>query len=315
METVVDPQLKNLVANALESRGVLGKIKAELRAAVFLVLQEAQTDVKSQLPLESNSQFKSVAETVEGCLALELIREFLQYFELDNTLAVFVPEANLPPTPLLSHEEICNALLPTNKSPNSQNLINSNNTTPALLQLVNSTTHSTPTKQQHPPPALQPVRNRSDSKPSPIKTSDFRKNDDLRNGSHANGKIENRGDVNGYYNELDYYSPVSGSSLPKQMVNQDYQNKNNDYEIDELSEKLLSTKDIDNKIATVFGNDRKSTKLDMTKQNGHFKTDSKHNSKELDNDSEYLTSDRSYSEFEEESAKDMNHVEHVDIKR
>jgi hypothetical protein len=37
--------------------------------------------------------------TEEGQIAVELVRDFLECFQLENTLRVFVPECKLPETP------------------------------------------------------------------------------------------------------------------------------------------------------------------------------------------------------------------------
>ncbi|XP_041106450.1 FGFR1 oncogene partner isoform X6 [Polyodon spathula] len=85
-----DTELRDLLIQNLETSGVLGKIKAELRAAVFLALEE-QEKVENKTPLV-NESLKKFLNTEDGRLVASLISDFLQFFNLDFTLAVFQPE-------------------------------------------------------------------------------------------------------------------------------------------------------------------------------------------------------------------------------
>ncbi|NWR58584.1 FR1OP protein, partial [Bucorvus abyssinicus] len=90
--TEEDTELRDLLVQTLESSGVLNKIKAELRAAVFLALEE-QEKVENKAPLV-NESLKSFLGTKEGRLVAGLVAEFLRFFNLDFTLAVFQPESS-----------------------------------------------------------------------------------------------------------------------------------------------------------------------------------------------------------------------------
>ncbi|NWY02351.1 FR1OP protein, partial [Nothoprocta ornata] len=87
-----DTELRDLLVQTLESTGVLNKIKAELRAAVFLALEE-QEKVENKTPLV-NESLKNFLSTKDGRLVAGLVAEFLRYFNLDFTLAVFQPESS-----------------------------------------------------------------------------------------------------------------------------------------------------------------------------------------------------------------------------
>ncbi|XP_078325332.1 uncharacterized protein LOC111103868 isoform X2 [Crassostrea virginica] len=89
-----DTELRDLVAQTLETNGVLGKIRAQLRASVFLALEEQE---QSQDKLFTNPSLKQYLNTKEGQTVAGLVREFLEFFNLDYTLAVFEPEAGLGP--------------------------------------------------------------------------------------------------------------------------------------------------------------------------------------------------------------------------
>ncbi|XP_054992344.1 centrosomal protein 43 isoform X2 [Sorex araneus] len=87
-----DTELRDLLVQTLESSGVLNRIKAELRAAVFLALEE-QEKVENKTPLV-NESLRKFLNTKDGRLAASLVAEFLQFFNLDFTLAVFQPETS-----------------------------------------------------------------------------------------------------------------------------------------------------------------------------------------------------------------------------
>ncbi|XP_050749448.1 centrosomal protein 43 isoform X4 [Gymnogyps californianus] len=91
--TEEDTELRDLLVQTLESSGVLNKIKAELRAAVFLALEE-QEKVENKAPLV-NESLKSFLDTKDGRLVAGLVAEFLRFFNLDFTLAVFQPESSM----------------------------------------------------------------------------------------------------------------------------------------------------------------------------------------------------------------------------
>ncbi|KAM4694261.1 centrosomal protein 43 [Discoglossus pictus] len=88
-----DTELRDLLIQTLENNGVLNKIKAELRASVFLALEEQERcENKTSLVNESLKKFLN---TRDGRLIVSLFTEFLKFFNLDFTLAVFQPEGCL----------------------------------------------------------------------------------------------------------------------------------------------------------------------------------------------------------------------------
>ncbi|XP_035880865.1 centrosomal protein 43 isoform X2 [Phyllostomus discolor] len=87
-----DTELRDLLVQTLENSGVLNRIKAELRAAVFLALEE-QEKIENKTPLV-NESLKKFLNTKDGRLVASLVAEFLQFFNLDFTLAVFQPETS-----------------------------------------------------------------------------------------------------------------------------------------------------------------------------------------------------------------------------
>ncbi|XP_073672575.1 centrosomal protein 43 isoform X2 [Garra rufa] len=128
--TEEDTELRDLLIQNLENSGVLNKIKAELRAAVFLALEE-QDKVENKTPLV-NENLKKSLNTKDGRLVAGLITDFLQVFSLDFTLAVFQPEISTL-NGLESRETLSKEL------GISESEVNKN--TPLLLELVKRGRH------------------------------------------------------------------------------------------------------------------------------------------------------------------------------
>ncbi|XP_050720744.1 centrosomal protein 43-like [Eriocheir sinensis] len=93
IEEEEDTSLKELVTKTLQSNGVLGRIQAQLRASVFLALEEELRE--KSIPLVSPPTRK-VLGTREGAVAASLVHDFLQCLGLDFSLSVFIPESGLP---------------------------------------------------------------------------------------------------------------------------------------------------------------------------------------------------------------------------
>ncbi|KAM4713068.1 centrosomal protein 43 isoform 2-T2 [Anableps anableps] len=87
-----DTELRDLLIQNLENSGVLNKLKAEMRAAVFLAMED-QDRLENKTPL-INENLKKCLNTKDGRLVASLIVDFLQVFNLDFSLAVFQPEIN-----------------------------------------------------------------------------------------------------------------------------------------------------------------------------------------------------------------------------
>ncbi|KAM7368436.1 hypothetical protein PAMP_014651 [Pampus punctatissimus] len=87
-----DTELRDLLIQNLENSGVLNKLKAEMRAAVFLAMEE-QDRLENKTPLV-NENLKKCLNSKDGRLVASLIVDFLQVFNLDFSLAVFQPEIN-----------------------------------------------------------------------------------------------------------------------------------------------------------------------------------------------------------------------------
>ncbi len=112
-------ELKNLVIQTLETNGILGQIRAKLRSSVFKVIDNNDPAHKDKAMHWENPLAQKVLETTESALAADLIREYLEFYRLDYTLSIMIPEANLKQDPLdrdqlLRTSEVDN---PTDKEP------------------------------------------------------------------------------------------------------------------------------------------------------------------------------------------------------
>ncbi|XP_014857305.1 PREDICTED: lisH domain-containing protein FOPNL [Poecilia mexicana] len=79
-------ELKDAMRQKLESRGVMGQLKARIRAEVFSALDE-QREARPSL-------------SHENLLINELIREYLEFNKYRHTASVLTAESGQPETPL-----------------------------------------------------------------------------------------------------------------------------------------------------------------------------------------------------------------------
>ena len=102
--------MKELIIQSLETKGVLGQIRAHLRSAVFKVVdeQDQQFNTGCGLKWENKTLYK-ILETKVGTLLAEIIREFMEYFRMDYSLSIFIPECGISPE-RLNRKEILGKL-------------------------------------------------------------------------------------------------------------------------------------------------------------------------------------------------------------
>uniref|UniRef100_A0A5B6Z1X3 Uncharacterized protein n=1 Tax=Davidia involucrata TaxID=16924 RepID=A0A5B6Z1X3_DAVIN len=93
--------LKTLVTRTLEKKGVLAKIRAELRASVFEAIEEEDQAIEKEEGLppallgSCNDRAKQLHASPSGRLLTALICEYLDWAQLGHTLKVYLPECNL----------------------------------------------------------------------------------------------------------------------------------------------------------------------------------------------------------------------------
>ncbi|CAG9460619.1 unnamed protein product [Pedinophyceae sp. YPF-701] len=93
----MEPQdeLKQAVLTALDKRGTLPQIRAQLRQEVFLAIDENDRSegLEGLSARSSNAQLASLQASEDGKLALALVHDFLVHAGLQFTRGVFEPEA------------------------------------------------------------------------------------------------------------------------------------------------------------------------------------------------------------------------------
>ncbi len=82
---------------------------------------------------------KQMVETPEGELLADLVREFLEFYRMDYTLAVYLPEANVPQEPKKRDDVEMRAGFESGAASNRE---------PLLLQILKSHLE----KKKEPPP-------------------------------------------------------------------------------------------------------------------------------------------------------------------
>ncbi|KAK6933285.1 LIS1 homology motif [Dillenia turbinata] len=93
--------LKTLVTRTLEKKGVLARIRAELRASVFEAIEEEDRAIEKEEGLPPallggcNDRAKQLHASPSGKLLTALICEYLDWAQLNHTLKVYLPECNL----------------------------------------------------------------------------------------------------------------------------------------------------------------------------------------------------------------------------
>ena len=97
-------ELKNLMIQTLEANGILGQLRAQIRCSVFKIIDN-QDDMENKNPVQAsksalhweNARARSLMNHHGAISALvaELIREYLEFYALDYTKQIFVPESGL----------------------------------------------------------------------------------------------------------------------------------------------------------------------------------------------------------------------------
>ena len=107
-------ETKSRILKTLDQEGYIDKLKASLRSEVIRVLEKErkQSYGRSSKYLKQSELATTVTKKVvsneDGLLCAEIIREFLQFYRMEHTLHVFVPEMSLSedfPKPRLAMEK------------------------------------------------------------------------------------------------------------------------------------------------------------------------------------------------------------------
>ena len=87
-------ELKNIVIQTLEEEGTLSNLRASLRSQVYKAIEKhADTKVKQQTGFQWQSPtVQKIHENEEHKLTAQLIKEFLEFYRMDYSLSVYLPE-------------------------------------------------------------------------------------------------------------------------------------------------------------------------------------------------------------------------------
>jgi FGFR1 oncogene partner len=142
--------LKNAVAQTLETKGVLGRIRAQLRAAVFTAID---TQEKARGVYYENNKLNQLQQTEDGRAAIALVRDFLECLDLHSTKSVFLSE--------ISAQDEGDLVSDVSEFADSHGFPEDTNNTSVLMQLIQNPTTST----------IQPSPNSRQGKSSPHSSS------------------------------------------------------------------------------------------------------------------------------------------------
>lgn len=88
--------VKNLLIETLDSKGILGQIRAQLRSSVFKAIDEQDNKYGFGFKWENPTLYKIIGSKL-GILSAELIREFMESHRMDYSLSTFIPESSISP--------------------------------------------------------------------------------------------------------------------------------------------------------------------------------------------------------------------------
>jgi hypothetical protein len=98
-------EMKNYVIQSLETKGLLGQIRAQLRSSVFKIVDDQDQKYNMGCGLKwENPLLYQISETKGGTLHAELIREFMEFYRMDYSLSTFIPECSISPERLKKEE-------------------------------------------------------------------------------------------------------------------------------------------------------------------------------------------------------------------
>merc|ERR1712166_442791 len=89
--------LKQIVIESLEQEGTLSALKAQLRSRVFQAIEhQADPALKKQAGFQwQNPELKKIHENEDALLSAHIIREYLDFYKMDYTKSVYLPEIGI----------------------------------------------------------------------------------------------------------------------------------------------------------------------------------------------------------------------------
>lgn len=123
-------EAKEVVLEEMEKMGLISTMKAQIKSSVLKILEKQKQSVKHNVEFDYMTPLNRQNKTKEILLAFHVIKEFLQFYEMEYTIPIFENESNI-------RENVKRETLSNELSLNYNNLISSNTESkPILVQLI-----------------------------------------------------------------------------------------------------------------------------------------------------------------------------------
>ena len=88
-------ELKNIVIQSFESKGILSSIRAQIRASIFKTIEQNSTESSKIDCFDwENKKALKISENRELLILVKLFENFLSFYDLDYSENVFKHEVN-----------------------------------------------------------------------------------------------------------------------------------------------------------------------------------------------------------------------------
>lgn len=88
-------EAKSIVMEEMEKMGLMAKMKAQIKMNVLKILEKQKQSVKQNLEFDYITPLHRQNKNKEVLLAYHLIKEFMQFYELEYTMPIFENESNI----------------------------------------------------------------------------------------------------------------------------------------------------------------------------------------------------------------------------
>lgn len=87
-------EARNAVLEEMTKNGLIEKFRAQIKSEIFNSLEKQKKSVKQNIEFDYMTPLHKLAKSREVILSFFLIKEFLQFFEMEYTLPIFENEFN-----------------------------------------------------------------------------------------------------------------------------------------------------------------------------------------------------------------------------
>ena len=126
-------EAKSVVLDEMEKMGLISGMKAQIKSSVLKILESQKQSVKQNVEFDYITPLHRLNKSKDILLACYVIKEFLQFYEMEYTIPIFENESNINES--IKKETLMNEL----SLNNTNNLISSTNEPkPLLVQLISA---------------------------------------------------------------------------------------------------------------------------------------------------------------------------------